>query len=72
MCVSVPQSNEVAEGVLVSDEEAFCGAWSMKNQMIMFTEGFRKESGRLYGQIPLQLYSRVRLPFLHHCSCTPG
>uniref|UniRef100_A0A8C5F806 PKHD1 like 1, tandem duplicate 1 n=1 Tax=Gadus morhua TaxID=8049 RepID=A0A8C5F806_GADMO len=53
----------VAEGVLVSDEEAFCGAWSMKNQMIMFTEGFRKESGRLYGQIPLQLYSRVRLPY---------
>ena len=44
----------------MNDQEAFCGAWSLKNPNIIFMDSFMKGPGQIYGEVPLQLYPRVR------------
>ncbi|CAL8298854.1 unnamed protein product [Lota lota] len=42
--------------VPVTDKEAFCGAWCLKNPWVIFMDNYLKASGGTYGKVPLQLY----------------
>ncbi|XP_066572050.1 PKHD1 like 1, tandem duplicate 1 isoform X2 [Amia ocellicauda] len=44
-------------GELVSDSEAFCGRYSLRNPWLIFRSTDIQESGSPYRDIPLQLYS---------------
>ncbi len=46
-------------GVRVSDSEAFCGRWSLKNPEILFNANDNTASGTIYSPIPLQTYNTV-------------
>ncbi|KAK2887447.1 hypothetical protein Q8A67_015675 [Cirrhinus molitorella] len=50
-------------GVQVTDSEAFCGRWSLKNPEILFNANDITASGTTYGAVPLQTYNTLCLAY---------
>ncbi|KAI7798957.1 putative fibrocystin-L, partial [Triplophysa rosa] len=50
-------------GVRVSDSEAFCGRWSLRNPGVIFQHNDYTASGTYYNQIPLQTYNTFCLAY---------
>lgn len=55
-------------GVRVTDSEAFCGRWSVRNPGIIFNYNDYTASGTYYNKIVLQTYNTVsnQFPFVHN------
>ncbi|XP_051526679.1 fibrocystin-L-like [Myxocyprinus asiaticus] len=50
-------------GVRVTDSEAFCGRWSLRNPEILFNANDTTASGAIYSPVPLQSYNTLCLAY---------